>query len=123
MQQTEWSPPTLGIAALGIGGLILAVEGYDLGDENEGRITSAVGLEGRRLELLGEVGAKGAFGRLVLASAAARAALKRSVTDDPDAGEGLAGAAVALGFTEVEAGRLAAAGHGLNRSLIWAGVT
>jgi hypothetical protein len=46
-QQTEWSPPTLGIAALGIGGLILAVGAVTLITDTPGRVLvgiAAVGL-------------------------------------------------------------------------------
>ena len=47
MQQTEWSPPTLGIAALGVGGLILAVGAVTLITDPPGRVLvgiAAVGL-------------------------------------------------------------------------------
>ena len=47
MQQTEWSPPTLGIAACGIGGLILAIGAVTLITDPPGRILvgiAAVGL-------------------------------------------------------------------------------
>jgi hypothetical protein len=47
VQQTEWSPPTLGIAALGVGGLILAVGAVTLITDPPGRVLvgiAAVGL-------------------------------------------------------------------------------
>ncbi|MBY0287957.1 MAG: PH domain-containing protein [Mycobacteriaceae bacterium] len=47
MQQTEWSPPALGIAALGVGGLILAVGAVTLITDPPGRVLvgiAAVGL-------------------------------------------------------------------------------
>jgi hypothetical protein len=55
----------------GARGLVLAVEGYDLGDENLSRITSAVGLRAG-LELLGEVVSEGALGRAPARSAPQR---------------------------------------------------
>ncbi|HEX9832568.1 MAG TPA: PH domain-containing protein [Mycobacterium sp.] len=47
MQQTEWSPPALGIAACGIGGLILAVGAVTLITDPPGRVlvgVAAIGL-------------------------------------------------------------------------------
>jgi hypothetical protein len=47
VQQTEWSPPTAGIAALGVGGLILAVGAVTLITDPPGRVLvgiAAVGL-------------------------------------------------------------------------------
>ncbi|HET6732617.1 PH domain-containing protein [Mycobacterium sp.] len=47
MQQTEWSPPTLGIAASGIAGLILAITAVTMITDLPGRVLvgiAAVGL-------------------------------------------------------------------------------
>ena len=44
MQQTEWSPPTLGIAACGILGLILAIGAVTVITDAPGRIL--VGIDG-----------------------------------------------------------------------------
>jgi hypothetical protein len=66
MQQTEWSPPALGIAACGIFGLILAIATVTLITDAPGRI------------LLGIA----ATGLLVFASLSWRARPKLAISDD-----------------------------------------
>jgi hypothetical protein len=66
MQQTEWSPPTLGIAACGIAGLILAIAVVTLITDAPGRI------------LLGIA----AVALLVFASLSWRARPKLAISDD-----------------------------------------
>lgn len=66
MQQTEWAPSTLGIAACGISGLILAIAAVTMITEAPGRI------------LLGIA----AVGLLVFASLSWRARPKLAITDD-----------------------------------------
>jgi len=66
MQQTEWSPPTLGIAACGIAGLILAIAVVTLITDAPGRI------------LLGIAAAV----LLVFASLSWRARPKLAISDD-----------------------------------------
>jgi hypothetical protein len=66
MQQTEWSPPTLGIAACGVFGLILAIATVTLITDAPGRI------------LLGIA----ATGLLVFASLSWRARPKLAISDD-----------------------------------------
>ncbi|MFV1365325.1 PH domain-containing protein [Mycolicibacterium elephantis] len=46
MQQTEWSPPTLGIAACGVGGLILATLVVTIITDPPGRILGGVAAVG-----------------------------------------------------------------------------
>jgi hypothetical protein len=65
MQQTEWSPPPLGIAACGIAGLILAVAAVTVVTDAPGRL------------LLGIA----AVGLLVFASLSWRARPKLAITD------------------------------------------
>ena len=66
MQQTEWSPPALGIAACGILGLILAIGAVTLITDTPGRI------------LLGIA----AMGLLAFASLSWRARPKLAISDD-----------------------------------------
>ena len=66
MQQTEWSPPALGIAACGILGLILAIGAVTLITDTPGRIL--VGLA--------------AMGLLAFASLSWRARPKLAISDD-----------------------------------------
>jgi Bacterial PH domain len=66
MQQTEWSPPTLGIAACGIFGLILAIATVTLITDAPGRILIGVA----------------AAGLLVFASLSWRARPKLAISDD-----------------------------------------
>jgi hypothetical protein len=66
MQQTEWSPPTLGIAACGIAGLILAIAAVTLITDGPGRV------------LLGIA----AMCLLVFASLSWRARPKLAISDD-----------------------------------------
>src|SRR3954470_19202476 len=66
MQQTEWSPPALGIAACGVFGIILAIGSVTLITDARGRI------------LLGIA----AVGLLVFASLSWRARPKLAITDD-----------------------------------------
>jgi hypothetical protein len=66
MQQTEWSPPTLGIAACGIFGLILAIGAVTLITDAPGRILVAIA----------------AVGLLVFASLSWRARPKLAISDD-----------------------------------------
>ncbi len=66
MQQTEWSPPTLGIAACGISGLILAIAAVTVITEAPGRILIGIA----------------AVGLLVFASVSWRARPKLAISDD-----------------------------------------
>ena len=66
MQQTEWAPSTLGIAACGVSGLILAIAAVTMITDAPGRI------------LLGIA----AVGLLVFASLSWRARPKLAITDD-----------------------------------------
>ena len=66
MQQTEWSPPALGIAACGIFGLILAIGAVTLITDAPGRILVVIA----------------AAGLLVFASLSWRARPKLAISDD-----------------------------------------
>src|SRR6478752_6764643 len=66
MQQTEWSPPALGIAACGIFGLILAIGAVTLITDAPGRILVGIA----------------AAGLLVFASLSWRARQKLAISDD-----------------------------------------
>jgi PH (Pleckstrin Homology) domain-containing protein len=66
MQQTEWSPPTFGIAACGISGLILAIGAVTLITDTPGRILVGIA----------------AVGLLVFASLSWRARPKLAINDD-----------------------------------------
>ena len=66
MQQTEWSPPALGIAACGILGLILAIGAVTLITDMPGRILVGIA----------------AMGLLVFASLSWRARPKLAISDD-----------------------------------------
>jgi Bacterial PH domain len=66
MQQTEWSPPALGIAACGILGLILAIGAVTLITDTPGRILVGIA----------------AMGLLVFASLSWRARPKLAISDD-----------------------------------------
>lgn len=66
MQQTEWSPPTLGIAACGIFGLILAIGAVTVVTEPPGRLLTGIA----------------AVGLLVFASLSWRARPKLAITND-----------------------------------------
>jgi hypothetical protein len=66
MQQTEWGPPTLGIAACGIVGLILATGAVTLITDAPGRILVGIA----------------AMGLLVFASVSWRARPKLAISDD-----------------------------------------
>ena len=66
MQQTEWSPPALGIAACGICGLILAIGAVTLITDAPGRILVGIA----------------AVGLLVFASLSWRARPKLAISDD-----------------------------------------
>ena len=66
MQQTEWSPPALGIAACGIFGLILAIGAVTLITDAPGRILVGIA----------------AVGLLVFASLSWRARPKLAISDD-----------------------------------------
>jgi Bacterial PH domain len=66
MQQTEWSPPALGIAACGIFGLILAIATVTLITDAPGRILIGIA----------------AAGLLVFASLSWRARPKLAISDD-----------------------------------------
>ena len=78
MQQTEWSPPTLGIAGLGIGGLILAVGAVTLITDPPGRVLVGIA----------------AFGLIVFASLSWRARPKLAITNDALVTRGLVGETV-----------------------------
>lgn len=66
MQQTKWSPPTLGIAACGIFGLILAISAVTVVTDPPGRILTGIA----------------AVGLLVFASLSWRARPKLAITND-----------------------------------------
>ena len=66
MQQTEWSPPTLGIAACGVLGLILAIGAVTVVTDPPGRILTGIA----------------AVGLLVFASLSWRARPKLAITND-----------------------------------------
>lgn len=66
MQQTEWSPPTFGIAACGISGLILAIGAVTLITDAPGRILVGIA----------------AVGLVVFASLSVRARPKLAISDD-----------------------------------------
>ena len=66
MQQTEWSPPALGIAACGVFGLILAIGAVTLITDAPGRILVGIA----------------AAGLLVFASLSWRARPKLAISDD-----------------------------------------
>ena len=66
MQQTEWSPPTLGIAACGIVGLILAIGAVTVVTDPPGRILVGIA----------------AVGLVVFASLSWRARPKLAITND-----------------------------------------
>jgi hypothetical protein len=66
MQQTEWSPPTLGIAACGVFGLLLATATVTLITDAPGRILVGIA----------------AVGLLVFASLSWRARPKLAISDD-----------------------------------------
>ena len=66
MQQTEWSPPTLGIAACGVFGLILATGTVTLVTDAPGRILVGIA----------------AAGLLAFATASWRARPKLAISDD-----------------------------------------
>jgi hypothetical protein len=66
MQQTEWSPPTVGIAACGISGLILATAAVTLITDAPGRILVGIA----------------AAGLILFASLSWRARPKLAITDD-----------------------------------------
>ena len=66
MQQTEWSPPALGIAACGVFGIILAIGSVTLITDAPGRILVGIA----------------AVGLLVFASLSWRARSKLAISDD-----------------------------------------
>ena len=66
MQQTEWSPPALGIAACGVFGIILAIGSVTLITDAPGRILVGIA----------------AVGLLVFASLSWRARPKLAISDD-----------------------------------------
>jgi Bacterial PH domain len=66
MQQTEWSPPALGIAACGVFGLILAISAVTLITDAPGRVLVGIA----------------AVGLLVFASLSWRARPKLAISDD-----------------------------------------
>jgi len=75
VQQTEWSPPTLGIAALGVGGLILAVGAVTLITDPPGRVLVGIA----------------AVGLIVFASLSWRARPKLAIKNDVLVSRGLMG--------------------------------
>jgi Bacterial PH domain len=75
VQQTEWSPPTLGIAALGVGGLILAAGAVTLITDPPGRVLVGIA----------------AFGLIVFASLSWRARPKLAIKNDALVTRGLLG--------------------------------
>ncbi|WP_006242305.1 PH domain-containing protein [Mycolicibacterium tusciae] len=75
MQQTEWSPPTVGIAALGVGGLILAIGAVTLITDPPGRVLVGIA----------------AFGLIVFASLSWRARPKLAIKNDALVTRGLMG--------------------------------
>jgi Bacterial PH domain len=66
MQQTEWSPPTLGIAACGVSGLILAIAAVTIITDPPGRVLVGIA----------------AVGLVVFASQSWRARPKLAISDD-----------------------------------------
>jgi Bacterial PH domain len=66
MQQTEWSPPTVGIAACGVFGLVLAISAVTLITDAPGRVLVGIA----------------AVGLLVFASLSWRARPKLAISDD-----------------------------------------
>ena len=66
MQQTQWSPPTAGIAACGVGGVILAIATVTLVTDPPGRVMAGIA----------------ALGLLVFAGASWRARPTLAITDD-----------------------------------------
>ncbi|MFI5506098.1 PH domain-containing protein [Mycobacterium sp. NPDC051804] len=78
MQQTSWSPPTLGIAALGVGGLILAVGAVTLITDPPGRVLVGIA----------------AVGLIVFASLSWRARPKLAIKSDAIVTRGLVGETV-----------------------------
>ena len=75
MQQTEWSPPSLGIAALGLGGLILAGGAVTLITDPPGRVLVGIA----------------AIGLIVFASLSWRARPKLAIKNDALVTRGLVG--------------------------------
>jgi len=75
VQQTSWSPPAAGIAALGIGGLILAVGAVTLITDPPGRVLVGIA----------------AFGLIVFASLSWRARPKLAIKNDALVTRGLVG--------------------------------
>ena len=75
MQQTEWSPPTLGIAALGVSGLILAAGAVTLITDPPGRVLVGIA----------------AVGLIVFASLSWRARPKLAIKNDVLVTRGLVG--------------------------------
>ena len=75
MQQTEWSPPAVGIAALGVGGLILAVGAVTLITDPPGRVLVGIA----------------AFGLILFASLSWRARPKLAIKNDALVTRGLLG--------------------------------
>ena len=75
MQQTQWSPPALGIAACGIAGLILAIGAVTLITDAPGRILVGVA----------------AIGLIVFASMSWRARPKLAIKNDAIVTRGLLG--------------------------------
>jgi hypothetical protein len=78
VQQTEWSPPAAGIAALGVGGLILAVGAVTLITDPPGRVLVGIA----------------AFGLIVFASLSWRARPKLAIKNDALVTRGLLGETV-----------------------------
>jgi hypothetical protein len=75
MQQTEWSPPTFGIAACGISGLILAIAAVTMITDPPGRILVGIA----------------AVGLILFASLSWRARPKLAIRDDGLVTRGLFG--------------------------------
>ncbi len=75
MQQTEWSPPTAGIAACGIAGLTLAIGAVTLITDPPGRVLAAIA----------------GVGLLVFASLSWRARPKLAINNDGLVTRGLVG--------------------------------
>ena len=75
MQQTSWSPPAAGIAALGVGGLILAVGAVTLITDPPGRVLVGIA----------------AVGLIVFASLSWRARPKLAIKNDALVTRGLVG--------------------------------
>lgn len=66
MQQTEWSPPTAGMAACGVGGIVLAIAAVTLVTDPPGRVIAGIA----------------ALGLILFAGASWRARPKLAITDD-----------------------------------------